>query len=112
MTASADWIDPAPKYVRVGESNRLGCDATGWLTDGKTISSVTCSDADGLTVSGTAVNTAATFTNDLQGTCALNKGFTSLVSGQAAGSTYVLRYSMTLSTGEVKIVVLTVLGVA
>lgn len=110
--ASADWIDAAPKYVRVGESNRLGCDATGWLTDGKTISSVTCSDADGLTVSSTLVNTSATFTNDLQGICAVNKGFSSLVSGQAAGTTYQLRYTLTLSTGEVKIVVLTVLGIA
>lgn len=111
MAIHADWIDPDPKYVRVGESNRLGCDATGWLTDGKTISSVTCSDADGLTVSATAVN-SSTFTNDLQGTCAANKGFTSLVSGQAAGTTYELRYTMTLSTGEVKVVVLTVLGTA
>ena len=111
MTASADWIDPAPKYVRVGETNRLGCDATGWLTDGKTIASVSCSDADGLTVSSTSVN-AATFTNDIQGTCAISKGFTSLVSGQAVGSTYELKYAMTLSTGEVKIVKLTVIGIA
>ena len=109
--ASADWIDAAPKYVRVGESNRLGCDATGWLTDGKTISSVTCSDADGLTVSSTVVN-SVTFTNDLQGICAVSKGFSSLVSGQAAGTTYQLRYTLTLSTGEVKVVVLTVLGIA
>ncbi len=107
----APWIDPQPKRVRVGETNRLGCDATGWLVDSKTISSVTCSDADGLTVSSTAVN-AATFINDIQGVCAINKGFTSLVSGQVAGTTYELRYTMTLSTGEVKIVVLTVLGVA
>lgn len=108
---TADWIDPAPKYVRVGESNRVGCDATGWLTDGKTISSVTCTDSGGLTVATVAVN-VATFTNDIQGICAIGKGFTSLVSGQAAGSTYELRYAMTLSTGEVKVVVLTVLGIA
>jgi hypothetical protein len=108
---TADWIDPGPKYVRVGETNRIGCDATGWLTDGKTISSVACSDADGLTVASTAVN-AATFTNDIQGTCAIGKGFTSLVSGQAAGSTYELRYAMTLSTGEVKVALLTLVGVA
>ena len=106
----SDYIDPEPKYVRVGEINRLGCDATGWLTDGKTISSVACSDTGGLTVSATAVN-SATFTNDIRGTCAISKGFTSLVAGQAAGNTYDLRYTMTLSTGEVKIVKLSVLAV-
>ena len=106
----APWIDPGPKRVRVGETNLLGCDVTGWLTGSATISSVSCTDADGLTVSGTARN-SSTFTNDIQGTCAINKGFTSLVSGQAAGNTYELRYTMVLSTGETKVVVLTVLGI-
>ena len=110
MSRTADWIDPAPKYVRAGESNIIGCDATRWLASGVTISSVATSDADGLTIASLAVN-AATFVNDEGGTCAIGKGFQFLGSGQVAGTTYDVLIAMTLSSGEVKIAELTLIGV-
>ena len=110
MPRTADWIDPAPKYVRAGESNIIGCDATRWLTSGVTISSVATSDADGLTIASLAVN-AATFTNDEGGTCAIGKGFQFMGSGQAAGTTYDVLTALTLSNSEVKVVKLTLIGV-
>ena len=110
MARSADWIDPAPKYVRAGESNIVGCDCTGWIGT-STISSVTNSDADGLTVASVARN-SSTFTNDKGGTCAQYHGFTALVSGQASGTEYDTRFAITLSDGQVKVVALTLVGVA
>ena len=111
MPISADWIDPAPKYARAGETNTIGCDATGWLPSGVTISSVATSDADGLTIASLAVNTG-TFTNDKGGTCAISKGFQFACSGQAAGTTYDVLIAMTLSNSDVKKSKLTLIGVA
>lgn len=108
MSRSADWIDPAPKYVRAGESNIVGCDCTGWLGTA-TISSVSSSDADGLTVSSVARN-SSTFTNDKGGTCAQYHGFTALVSGQASGTEYDTLWAITLSDSQVKVVRLTLVG--
>lgn len=107
---NADWIDAESKYIRQGETNRIGIDMTGWLVGGKTISSVTCSDADGLTVASVAVN-SATFTNDLGGTCAASKGILATVSGQVAGTTYDLKFSAVLSSGETKIAKITLIGI-
>lgn len=107
---NADWIDAEPKYVRAGETNIIGVDMTGWLLGGKTISSVVCSDAAGLTVASVGRNTA-TFENDLGGTCAVNKGLTAIVSGQAAGTTYNLKFAATLSNAEVKVCKVTLIGI-
>lgn len=109
MARSSDWIDPAPKRVRVGESNIVGCDCTGWLGTA-TISSVISTDADGLTIGSVARNGTA-FTNDMDGTCAQYHGFTALVSGQASGTEYEARFAITLSDGQVKVVALTLIGV-
>lgn len=111
MTKTAEWIDAAPKYVRVGETNTIGCDATAWLTGGLTISSVATSDTDGLTISSVARN-SSTFTNDRKGTCAINKGFTFSCSGQAADGEYTPTFALTLSDGQVKVARLTLLGIA
>lgn len=110
MSRSADWIDPAPKYVRVGESNTVGCDCTGWLGTA-TISSVATASNGGLTV-GTPARNSSAFTNDQGGTCAQYHGFTALVSGQASGTEYETTYDITLSDGQVKRVKLTLVGVA
>lgn len=110
MARSSDWIDPAPKRVRVGESNIVGCDCTGWLGTA-TISSVSSTDADGLTIGSVARN-SSTFTNDKGGTCEQYHGFTALVSGQASGTEYEALFAITLSTAEVKIVKLTLVGIA
>jgi hypothetical protein len=110
MSRNADWIDPAPKYIRAGESNTVGCDCTGWLGTA-TISSVSNTDADGLTVASVDRN-ASTFANDQGGTCAQYHGFTALVSGQASGTEYDTRFAITLSDGQVKVVALTLIGVA
>jgi hypothetical protein len=107
---SPDWIDAEAKYVRAGETNRIGVDMTGWLTGGKTISSASCTDADGLTVANVAVN-SSTFTNDLGGTCAVSKGILATVSGQVAGTTYDLKFSAVLSTGETKIAKITLVAI-
>ena len=107
---TADWIDAEPKYIRAGETNIIGVDMTGWLLGGKTISSVVCSDAAGLTVASVGRNTT-TFENDLGGTCAVNKGLTAIVSGQAAGVTYNLKFAATLSSSEVKVCKVTLLGI-
>ena len=99
---SPDWIDAEAKYIRAGEVNRIGVDMTGWLIGGKTVSSVSCTDADGLTVASVAVN-STTFTNDLGGTCAASKGFLATVSGQVAGTEYDLLFAAVLSSGETKV---------
>lgn len=107
---TADWIDAEAKYVRAGEVNRIGIDMTGWLVGGKTISSASCTDADGLTVASVAVN-SSTFTNDLGGTCAVSKGILATVSGQIAGTTYDLKFAAVLSTGETKISKVTLVAI-
>lgn len=109
MSRSSDYIDPAPKRVREGESNTIGCDCTGWIGD-TTIASVSTADADGLTIGSVARN-ASTFVNDIGGTCAQYHGFTALVSGQASGTEYDTAYDITLSDGQVKRVRLTLIGV-
>ena len=110
MSIAADWIDPAPKYVRTGETNTIGCDATGWLPSGVMVSSVATSDADGLTIASLARN-SSTFVNDKGGTCAINSGFQFACSGQAAGTTYDVLVAMTLSTSDVKVVKLTLIAI-
>lgn len=107
---TADWIDPEAKYVRAGETNRIGVDMTGWLVGGKTISSVSCTDSDGLTVTSVERNSSA-FTNDLGGTCAINKGVLATVSGQVSGTTYEIKFAATLSSGEVKVSKITLIGI-
>ena len=111
MTRSAEWIDPSPKYVRAGETNTIGCDATAWLTGSLTISSVATSDADGLTIASVARN-SATFPNDRKGTCAINKGFTFSCSGQASGGSYEPTFALTLSDGQVKVAKVPLIGIA